>query len=120
MTRKLSADEKNHGRSVKADRDASIQAREAAEKLLGEGYPRLAKELRAEHTPVNFLRISMGRNGSYYAALGVWDTADSPLVMFGSGYTVLDALWALERALAGGHWKDDLWELKKLGGGKEG
>lgn len=116
MTRKLSADEKNHGRSVKADRDASLQTRAEGEALLAKGYPRLARELQAEHTPVNFLRISMGRSGDYYAALGVWDTADSPLVMFGSGRTVLDALWALERALAGGHWKEDTWEQKKMVG----
>lgn len=119
MTRKLSVDEKNHGLSKKEIRDQIVNAQVKAERALMEGYPRIKRELDGEHTPVNFLRITMGRSGDYYAALGVWDTADSPLVMFGSGRTPLDALWALERALMGGHWKEDLWERDKQSKSRE-
>lgn len=114
MTRKMTSDERNHGLSKKEVRDRSLNAQDDAERAMGAGYPRLLKELRGEETPVNFLRITMGRSGDYYAAFGVWDSQDTPMVMFGSGRTPLDALWALERAMVGGHWRLDLWEQEKL------
>ncbi len=120
-TRKAAtADESNHGVSKRDARRHEVEKRDASEAALKTGYPRIYRELEAEHTAVNYLRITMGRNGSYYASIGVWDTEDSPLNIMGSGFTPLDALYALELALVKGNWREDSYAIAHSGQGLVG
>lgn len=113
-TRKvISHDEQNHGTSKRDEQKREVERRVTAEAALKAGFPRLYRELSAEFTALNYLRITMGRNGNYYAALGVWDTADCPLNIMGSGFTALDALYSLELALIKGNWRDDSYALEQ-------
>jgi hypothetical protein len=70
-------------------------------------YSNLYGCLRWEGEGVRFLRINWRASGDVMAVLGIFNEDGAPMVAFGSGLTLYQALGNLNVSILKGHWRPD-------------
>lgn len=74
---------------------------------LVEAFPSLGKYLVADPSDVRGMTLFLGDSNEYVVGLRIFGDDGSPMIMWSSGGTVLEALMNLDRAVATGNFKKD-------------